>query len=113
MFRSLAAGAVIAAGLSSTSLAAAPSGSDDIVTAHRTVKTDGLDLTTQAGQAELYHRIVQASRLVCAELYNGTDFANAEFRDCTREAYARAWPKALTRIALAGRATSLASAAPK
>jgi UrcA family protein len=85
----------------------------DDISATRLVSTHGLDLTSSGDQVKLRRQISKAARAVCAEVTDGMNSADADYRDCVREAFAGAWRQAETKIASANSRALLASAAPK
>jgi UrcA family protein len=85
----------------------------DEISATRRVSTQGLDLASPDDQAKLRHSIIKAAKSVCAEVTDGLNAGDPDFRDCVREAFANGWGQAATRIAAAKARSLLASAATK
>jgi len=103
--------AALAAFLAGAALpaAAAPAETNTATTEVRLVHIGDLDLASAAGQAELRHRVIHASREVCRVVTGDQSPGEPDFRDCEREAFSQAWHEAEAKIAAAKGAALVAS----
>lgn len=66
------------------------------------VSYSDLDLSKDAGRQTLEHRIRRAARQVCPSATGGSARANAESRECVRQAVSKAWASIHEQQRLAG-----------